>query len=141
MSLANFTPEEARQLIELKLAQTYGSAKPVPAELVERITERAEGNPFFIEELLDYLRTRGFDPQDTETLAKLDLPTSLQSLILSRIDQLAESQRITLKVASIIGRVFETPTLWGYYPQLGGELQVRQDLEVLTYCRPDRTDD
>ena len=113
----------------------------MPAELVERITERAEGNPFFVEELLDYLKSRDVDPQDAETLAKLDLPISLQSLILSRIDQLAESQRITLKVASIIGRVFETPTLWGFYPQLGGEPRVRQDLEVLRYCRPNRTHD
>ena len=92
VELDDFTADEARQLIALKLVQAYGSNVEVPAELAQRVTERAEGNPFYIEEILNYLRSQGIDPQDREALAKLDLPTSLQSLILSRVDQLAESR-------------------------------------------------
>ena len=47
IDLASFTPEEARQLIELKLARNYGSAKPIPAELVERIYRTRRGQSIF----------------------------------------------------------------------------------------------
>ena len=42
---------------------------------------------------------------------ELDLPESLHSLILSRIDALSEAPRRTLKVASVLGRVFRAPVL------------------------------
>ncbi len=131
LELAPFTAEEAQALITLKLSQAYGASLSIPPELVERVAERAGGNPFFIDELLTYLQTQGIDPQDKAALAKLDLPTSLQSLILSRLDQLADSPRITLKVASVVGRSFEAATLWGYYPSLGSEQQVKENLRSL----------
>jgi predicted ATPase/class 3 adenylate cyclase len=129
--LAPFTPQEAESLIAHKLNQAYGGLVTIPPELIERITQRSGGNPFYIDELLTYLQTQGIDPQDRQALARLDLPTSLQSLILSRLDQLADSPRITLKVASVIGRSFEAATLWGFYPSLGDEQQVKQNLARL----------
>jgi tetratricopeptide (TPR) repeat protein len=99
--------------------------------LVQRITERAEGNPFYIEELLNYLQDRGIAPDDGQALEQLDLPSSLHSLILSRIDQLTERQKTTLKVASVIGRLFSAAMLWGVYPQLGEAERVKADLEIL----------
>ena len=53
-------------------------------------------------------------------LRNLQLPESLHSLILSRIDTLGEAPRRTLKVASVPGRVFRAPMLPGVYPELGG---------------------
>lgn len=129
--LTPFAPEETEALIAHKLSRAYGTTVLVPPEVVKRITERAGGNPFFIDELLTYLQAQGIDPQDRQALARLDLPTSLQSLILSRLDQLADSQRITAKVASVIGRSFEAATVWGYYPQLGDEEMVREYLRSL----------
>ncbi|MBP7691998.1 MAG: tetratricopeptide repeat protein [Anaerolineales bacterium] len=128
--LFEFSPVEAGQLIALKLAQTEGGAQHPPARLVQRIVERSQGNPFYIEELLNYLRDRGLDYRDLAALENLELPTSLQSLILSRIDQLAESQKITLKVASIIGRLFREAWLAGVDPQLDVR-QVKHDLARL----------
>ena len=49
----------------------------------------------------------------------LELPESLHSLVLSRIDTVGEEPRRTLKVASVVGRVFEAPVLPGAYPELG----------------------
>lgn len=132
VQLADFTPGEAEQLIGLKLAQFLGSQAEVPPALIERITERAGGNPFYIEELLNYIRDRGISPQDGQALKQLELPTSLHSLILSRIDQLTESQKITLKVASVIGRLFKAAMLWGVYPQLGDQQRVKADLDALS---------
>jgi predicted ATPase len=76
------------------------------ATLAGHVIEKAQGNPFYVEELLNYLRDRGIDPQDTAALQSLDLPSSLHTLILSRIDQLSAQQQAELKVASVIGRTF-----------------------------------
>ena len=70
--------------------------------------------------------------QELHALERSELPASLQSLILSRIDQLLEGQKATLKVASIVGRSFEVAMLWGYYPQLGATEQIKEHLEGLT---------
>jgi predicted ATPase len=130
--LSDFTPQEAERLIRLKLEQFFGAQMEVPAALVERTTARAQGNPFYIEELINYLQDRRINPQDAQALELLDLPASLHSLILSRIDQLVESQKITLKVASVIGRQFTAAMVWGVYPQLGGAERVKADLDRLS---------
>jgi len=135
--LADFTPQEAERLIALKLEQFSGRGTEVPSTLVERITTRAQGNPFYIEELLNYLRDHNISPQDSRALEQLDLPTSLHSLILSRLDQRTESQKITLRVASVVGRLFRAALLWGMYPELGTPERVKADLEAL--CRLDLT--
>ncbi|HYF65522.1 MAG TPA: AAA family ATPase, partial [Herpetosiphonaceae bacterium] len=107
-------------LIAAKLDQFDRPPDPaaMPA-LVERVIGRTQGNPFYIEELLTYLHTRGEDLRDPALWDRADLPTSLHSLILSRIDQLAADQQQIVKVASIIGRLFRVAWLHGYYPSLG----------------------
>ena len=129
IQLNEFTAEEAEHLMSLKMEQLTRAKIEIPRMLREKITERASGNPFYIEELLNYLQNQS--AVATETLNDLDLPTSLHSLILSRIDQLTESQKNTIKVASVIGRLFRAAMLWGAYPPLGGPQQVKADLQVL----------
>jgi predicted ATPase/class 3 adenylate cyclase len=129
--LTSFTPQEAERLIRLKLDRIFGS-QAAPRAVVERLTARAEGNPFYIEELLNYLQDRGVDPQDNDALERLDLPTSLHSLILARVDQLSENQKTTLRVASVIGRLFKAAILWGSYPQVGDPQRVKADLDILS---------
>jgi adenylate cyclase len=143
LSLVELTSREAERLISLKLAQLFGSAGALTPDLVENITRRAEGNPFYIEELLNYLRDLQIDPRDIRALAQIDLPSSLHSLILTRIDQRTESQKITLKLASVIGRIFIAAWLWGAYPELGDPQQVRADLDRLSRVdlTPLETDD
>jgi len=128
--LADLKPEEAERLVAQKLAQLFGPQKTPPRALVERLIARSQGNPFYLEELLNYLQDQGIDPQDARAFERLELPSSLHSLILSRIDQLTESQRITLKIASVIGRLFQAETIWGIHAQLGEE-RVKADLEAL----------
>ncbi|MDQ4077946.1 MAG: AAA family ATPase, partial [Chloroflexota bacterium] len=132
IALQQFTVEEAEQLIALKLAQFFAAETAVPQHLVERVTSHAEGNPFYIDEFLNYVHDRGIDPQDTAAVAELELPASLHSLVLSRVDQLSEGRKITLKVASVIGRLFRTSMLWGVHPQSKAFDRVRRDLNVLS---------
>src|SRR5262249_56082073 len=52
-------------------------------------------------------------------------------LVLSRIGGLGEKPRHTLKVASVVGRVFRTPTLDAIYPELGGPDVIGDHLTTL----------
>jgi predicted ATPase len=124
--------EETEQVIRSKLFNLFPErAGRVPQLLIERITSRAQGNPFSAEELLNYLHDRGIDLSDAASLDQLELPTSLHSLILSRIDQLTTSQQITIKVASVIGRFFRFEDLHNYYPSLGTAEQLKANLHEL----------
>ncbi|MEZ4660196.1 MAG: tetratricopeptide repeat protein [Caldilineaceae bacterium] len=131
VQLAPLTPAEAADFMARKVAQLLGRATPLPSQLVDLVTTQAEGNPFYLEELLTYLHTRGVDFQDSAALAQVELPDSLQRLTLSLLDQFSESQKITLKVASVIGRLFRAAWLAGVYPELGDASRIRGDLELL----------
>ena len=61
--------------------------------------ERAEGNPFFLEELLAGLHDRSL-PLET------DVPDSVQAVLAARIDLLPPIDKAALQAASVIGRVF-----------------------------------
>jgi predicted ATPase/class 3 adenylate cyclase len=134
LELKNLLDDETRQLIRAKLAQLFPERTgQLPQALVSELARKAQGNPFFIEELLNYLHDRGLNPYDTHILENLDLPASLQTLILSRIDQLTEPQKVTLKVASVIGRIFPVAWLRGYYPALGNDDSLEANLAELSH--------
>lgn len=123
--------EETEELIRLKLTQLFGFSDIPPEKLIERINERAQGNPFYVEEMINLIADRGLDPTDIATIVQLDLPNSLHNLITSRIDQLAEQEQTTLKIASVIGRQFRAAWLSGIYPQVGDMSRVNASLEQL----------
>ena len=121
-----------------------GKSAEVPATLIELVTDRSQGNAFYIEELLNYIQGQGVDLHDEAALGQLQLPESLHSLILSRIDTLTEEPRRTLKVASVMGRTFFAPALPAVYPELGSLDEVRDHLGALRsvdLVRLDREDD
>ncbi|HEY7130939.1 MAG TPA: AAA family ATPase [Candidatus Limnocylindrales bacterium] len=121
IALDELRGDDALALIELKLEQVApGSGQAgIPQSFVELLVERSGGNPFYIEELMSWIAAHGVDPSDVASLRRLDLPESLHSLVLSRIDSMTDGPRRTLKVASVVGRVFEAPILPGAYPELG----------------------
>jgi class 3 adenylate cyclase/tetratricopeptide (TPR) repeat protein len=132
LQLAEFTDEESADLIRQKYAQLFNDPKPLPAEIVDRIANRTGNNPFFIDEVMNWVRRQDIDILSAAALEKAELPVSLYALVLSRMDQLDESSRVTMKVASVIGRLFRAAVVWGVYPELGGEVQVMGALDKLT---------
>jgi DNA-binding CsgD family transcriptional regulator/tetratricopeptide (TPR) repeat protein len=66
---------------------------PLPEHEVQHIVEQAEGNPFFIEELLAAAEAGGGP-----------LPTELADLLLVRLDQLDEDSRLAVRAVSVLGR-------------------------------------
>jgi class 3 adenylate cyclase len=99
-------PEETAHMLEQLLAAE------LPARLRELVVETAEGNPFFVEELLSSLIDRGVlervngDWRVHEPRAGFALPDSVQSLVAARIDLLAAAEKSALQAASVVGRVF-----------------------------------
>ncbi|MFN8597515.1 MAG: adenylate/guanylate cyclase domain-containing protein [Anaerolineae bacterium] len=69
----------------------------VAAALREHIVGKAEGNPFFLEEVALALKDR--PAQDS-------VPNTLQAVLMARLDRLDEDARRTLQVAAVIGRSF-----------------------------------
>lgn len=131
IALDELDVDASREMIASRFAQVFNLPGEPPEPLVRLVLQRCEGNPFYVEELLNFVTAQGIDPHDAAALARLDVPSSLNSLVLSRIDVLAESPRRTVKVASVIGRDFRLPTLRGSYPQLGSEEDVSGHLFAL----------
>jgi len=130
--LTDLNLAESEQIIRAKLVQLFpGQRGDASRHLIERIATRAQGNPFYLEELLNYLHDRGVDPRNEAELSSFELPSSLHSLILSRIDQLTPPQQFLLKVASIMGRVFGFEDLSRYYPWRRESGRLREDLQAI----------
>jgi DNA-binding CsgD family transcriptional regulator len=87
MQLGPLDDQQMRVMIE--------ALHPTPlSELeIQHVVERAEGNPFFIEELVAAMASGGGQ-----------LPADLADLILVRLDQLDDDSRLAVRAVSVIGR-------------------------------------
>ena len=80
------------------------------ALLSRNIIERAQGNPFFLEELINALVERGdFEGEKGAYRLKggidtIPLPTTVQAVVAARIDRLEENAKRVLEIASVVGR-------------------------------------
>jgi class 3 adenylate cyclase len=89
----------------------------LPDRVRDLIMARAEGNPFFVEEVVRMLIERGvIVPQGdhwvaTDEVGGVEIPESLHGLLLARIDQLPDSAKRSLRVAAVIGRQFPVRVL------------------------------
>lgn len=128
----------------------------LPQPVVDFIFDKAEGHPFFSEELAFALRDAGVIEVSNgvcrvaphiDDLQALNFPYTIQGVIISRVDRLPPQQQLTLKVASVIGRIFAYSTLRDVYPvepdrpRLSEHLQTLEklDLTALTSAEPDLT--
>ncbi len=70
----------------------------------ELVVSRAEGNPFFIEELTRYLRER--ELHEVAGARDARIPATVHDLLTARIDRLPEALKRTLQLAAVLGRDF-----------------------------------
>jgi class 3 adenylate cyclase/tetratricopeptide (TPR) repeat protein len=128
--------------------------RQLPEPVSALIEERGQGNPFFSEELAYALRDAGLIRITNGTciitpaagdLSATSFPDTMQGVVSARIDRLAPSQELALKVASVIGRLFAFRLLHDIHPiaadrralrGLLDDLQ-RQDFTVLDTPAPD----
>ena len=90
----------------------------LPAAIEELVVDKAEGNPFFLEELVGELVDEGvLERHDggwrTRELPEgFSVPDSVHAVLAARIDRLPPSEKAALQAASVVGRVFwPTPVL------------------------------
>ncbi|HET7686460.1 MAG TPA: adenylate/guanylate cyclase domain-containing protein [Candidatus Limnocylindria bacterium] len=89
----------------------------LPTTVRESILARAEGNPFFVEEVIRMLIERGVIELRadqwvaTAEVESIEIPETLHGLLLARIDQLPDAAKRSLRVASVIGRQFPVRVL------------------------------
>src|SRR5581483_11460361 len=92
--------DQAQQLVD----NLVGGAK-LTGRLHARLVEAAEGNPLFVEELVEML----LDEQDTRVagdVTTLSVPPTIQALLAARLDALAADDRRVLAHAAVEGKVF-----------------------------------
>jgi len=83
-----------------------------PGAIRKQIITRAEGNPFFIEEVVRSFIDEGIVELDhgafrvSDSIDSVVIPETIQDVLMARIDRLDEETKDLLKVASIIGRNF-----------------------------------
>jgi adenylate cyclase len=130
LALTSLTLDEAEAFLTMRLVAARPGEALSPV-LMKRLVERSQGNPFYLEELLAYLIDQHVDLTDPTVGARVELPVSLQSLILSRVDQLGERAQLTLKAASVLGRLIRVAWLVGYQRTIGTADQLQLDLAEL----------
>ena len=101
-----------------RIARAALDADAIPPELAARVLERAEGNPFFLEEVVRSLLEQGVLGREEDgrvtlrqPLESVRIPIAIQDVILTRIDRLPRPAREALQLASVIGREFTVQLL------------------------------
>jgi class 3 adenylate cyclase/tetratricopeptide (TPR) repeat protein len=135
LQLGPLTRGDARTLAAQRL-----NATALDETVAQLILDKAEGHPFYIEELVHALRDRGAvelkDGVCSLTAAgarpgALKLPDTVQGVVTSRIDLLTVPQQLTIKVASVLGQTIHVESLRGIHPIAADAAAVPDHLETM----------
>ncbi len=112
------------------LVRNLVSLEELPPRLKSTITEKSEGNPFYVEEVVRSLIDQGgFEPDPatgrykvTEKAVRIPIPDTLHGVIMARIDRLDDDLKQILRLASVVGRSF-------FYRVLASIAEAEQELD------------
>jgi class 3 adenylate cyclase/tetratricopeptide (TPR) repeat protein len=96
------TTIDLQPLRETEASELAGEFVEASNAFLQECIARAEGNPLFLEQLL----------QNAEEGAVTEIPGSIQSLVLARMDRLQPLDKQALQAASVIGQRFTLDILW-----------------------------
>lgn len=109
----------------------------LPEVIVRIVLGKSEGNPFFIEELIRMLINEEVLTRENGRWilsSEIDpdkVPDSLQGLLSARIDRLAPEARLTLRIASVIGRAFPEKVIEKVMAEEAPDVQLMEQLSRL----------
>ncbi|HEX9387979.1 MAG TPA: adenylate/guanylate cyclase domain-containing protein [Anaerolineales bacterium] len=132
INLSPLSSVESTQLVQRLL-----KLENLPEEIRQLILDKAEGNPFFLEELLRSLLDAGIVVLEkdktivTRDVKELEIPDTLQGVIAARIDRLPLESKRTLQTASVIGRIFQQRVLTYLFQQERASIQLDGALSEL----------
>jgi class 3 adenylate cyclase len=130
LSLEPLRAEDSQRLLDELLGTTVPTA-------LQAVVERAEGNPFFVEELLATVIDRGLVEQDNggwtihEPFAEFRVPDSIQALLASRIDLLDSAEKQALQAAAVIGRIFWSGPVYELLEDVHPDLRVLEERDFI----------
>ena len=111
LDLHPLSDENCRRLVQ----EILQKVPVIPPALIELIVAKAEGSPFYVEELTKVLIDKGVIVRgeeqwqvEMERFSALRVPDTLTGLLQARLDNLHMNARETLQQASIVGRIFPT---------------------------------
>ena len=114
LDLLPLSDEDCRRLVD----EILQKVATVPPALTELIVSKADGSPFYVEEVIKVLIDNGviLRGQDQwqvkmDQLSDLRVPATLTGLLQARLDNLTPTTRETLQQASVVGRIFWTRVL------------------------------
>jgi ABC-type oligopeptide transport system substrate-binding subunit/class 3 adenylate cyclase len=114
----------------------------VPTELRDLIVEGAEGNPFYVEELIKMLIEDGVIIYgerhwqiEMDRLAGVHVPPTLTGVLQARLDSLPSDEKILLQRAAVVGRLFWDAAVVELQAKAGGELDHEQISSLLGAVR------
>jgi len=110
MDLKPLDKWESRRLVR----EILKNVAEVPREFRDLLVERAEGNPYYLEELIktlldDHVIVRDSDEEwrvELERMGLIEVPATLTGLLQARVDSLLYPEMLTLQRAAVIGRIF-----------------------------------
>jgi DNA-binding SARP family transcriptional activator len=94
--------ENSRDLATIRL-----SGRMVPARVIDEVLERAQGNPFFVEQLVASIGEQG----------EVSLPPTVEALLAARIDRLGPAERDLARSASVLGHHFSKDAVIALLPE------------------------
>jgi predicted ATPase len=114
LRLDRLTPDQSRTLLNELLP-----GSELPDALIANIIHQSEGNPYFIEEYVRMLIEQGYLRKEDEgwtvdphmEVQTLPLPSSLETLLRSRVDALPKELKTLMQYAAVIGAPFEVNVL------------------------------
>ncbi len=88
--------------------------KDIPQEARNLVLGKAEGNPYFVEEVVRWFvdqemvhqTVNGLEWNEASNITDATIPDSVQALLMARMDRLSADAKDTLQLASVIGRAF-----------------------------------
>lgn len=115
----------------------------LPPDVVARILTHAEGNPFYLEEMIRSLIDAGALTRDDDRWrfdheVTVDIPETVEKVILARIDRLSPVSHDVLTAAAVIGRQFGLPLLEAVSNANGELREALRDLQRLDLVREGR---
>jgi class 3 adenylate cyclase len=112
-------------------------AGELPDQVSQMVVRQAEGNPFFVEELVGSLIDQGLLTRAnggwsiSELPAGFTVPDSVQAVLAARIDHLPPAEKAALQAASVIGRVFWTGPVYELLPGLEPDFRILEDRDFV----------
>jgi predicted ATPase len=112
------------------VAEVLQKIPEIPDTLSDLIVSNAEGNPFYVEELVKVLVEAGVIVKsdlhwrvDEPRLEEMDVPATLTGVLQARLERLPKAERILIQQASVVGRVFWDQAVSYLNHQGGGSLE------------------